>query len=206
MEKILRLPVVGPRHRRTPVIIGDFHMELLVNQSRVEFVLGDIADQSVDAIVNAANSRLAGGGGVDGAIHRRGGPSIMEETRRRYPNGCPTGSAVISAAGDLAARWVIHAVSPIWRGGTRSEATELANAYRQSLQLAFEHDCESLALPSLGTGAYAYPLDAAAEIAVCTVCQFLSTHSRPRLVRFVLWNRDAVEAFARACDRQRKGT
>ena len=103
---------------------------------RFELLEGDITEQHVDAIVNAANSQLAGGGGVDGAIHRAAGPSVMMETRARYPNGCPTGDAVISAAGDLPVRHVIHAVGPVWRGGTSGEARQLASAYRHSLQLA----------------------------------------------------------------------
>src|SRR5207302_7610166 len=105
----------------------------------IELVQGDITLQEVDAIVNAANSRLAGGGGVDGAIHRRGGPAIMRETQQRYPDGCPTGSAVISSGGDLPVKHVIHAVGPIWSGGNRGEAELLAAAYRRSLELAVEH-------------------------------------------------------------------
>src|SRR5262245_52921346 len=107
-----------------------------INGRLLELVLGDITTQEVDAIVNAANSGLLGGGGVDGAIHRAGGPSIMAETRRRYPDGCPTGSAVISSAGNLRAKFVIHAVGPIWRGGELGEEQFLASAYRTSLELA----------------------------------------------------------------------
>jgi len=117
-------------------------------------VLGDIAAQETDAIVNAANPRLAGGGGVDGAIHRAGGPAILAETRRRYPNGCPTGSAVISGGGLLRTKYVIHAVGPVWSGGGNGEAELLASAYRTSLDLAAEHACRSVALPALSTGAY----------------------------------------------------
>jgi O-acetyl-ADP-ribose deacetylase (regulator of RNase III) len=118
-------------------------MQVAINQQTLELAQGDVTLQQVDAIVNAANSRLAGGGGVDGAIHRRGGPGIMAETDQRYPDGCPTGSAVISGAGRLAAKHVIHAVGPIWRGGNRGEADQLAGAYRRSLELAVEHDCRS---------------------------------------------------------------
>src|SRR3954469_16028373 len=139
-----------------------------MNGRELEFVLGDITQQEVDAIVNAANSRLAGGGGVDGAIHRAGGPSIMEETRQRYPDGCPTGSAVITRAGNLPAKYVVHAVGPVWSGGTRSEETLLASAYRTSLDLAAAHDCRSIAMPALSTGAYRYPLASAARVAVKT--------------------------------------
>src|SRR3954452_49553 len=123
----------------------------IINGRTLELVMGDITQQDVDAIVNAANSRLAGGGGVDGAIHRAGGPSIMEETRQLYPDGCPTGSAVITAAGNLRAKYVIHAVGPFWSGGNRREAGLLAAAYRTSLELAAAHDCRSIALPALST-------------------------------------------------------
>jgi O-acetyl-ADP-ribose deacetylase (regulator of RNase III) len=152
--------------------------------------------QEVDAIVNAANSRLAGGGGVDGAIHRRGGPSIMAETDRKYPTGCPTGSAVISGPGNLPAKYVIHAVGPVWNGGHRREPELLSQAYRRCLELAVEHGCESMAFPSLSTGAYGYPLDGAAQVAVAAVIDFLREHAKPRLVRFVLFGPDAYAAFA----------
>jgi len=181
-------------------------MELQVHNSRMELVSGDITDQDVHAVVNAANSRLAGGGGVDGAIHRRGGPSIMQETRRRYPDGCPTGSAVISGAGLLAARYVIHAVGPVWHGGQHQEATLLASAYQRALELALDHDCDSMAFPALSTGAYSYPLDEAAEVAVTTTHSFLQTHPGPRLVRFVLWDQPALQAFQQAVDRIRHNT
>jgi O-acetyl-ADP-ribose deacetylase (regulator of RNase III) len=164
----------------------------------LEFVLGDITQQDVDAIVNAANSRLAGGGGVDGAIHRAAGPTIMQETAQRYPNGCPTGSAVITAAGNLRAKYVIHAVGPVWNGGNRGEAALLASAYRTSLELAATHDCRSIALPALSTGAYRYPLDLAANIAVRTAADFLGalTENQPlTLVQFVLFSNDALQSF-----------
>src|SRR5215471_18673346 len=111
-------------------------MRAKIHGRTLELVQGDITDQEVDALVNAANAHLAGGGGVDGAIHRRGGPTIMAETDARYPDGCPTGSAVISSAGDLPCRYVIHAVGPVWNGGNRGEADLLAGAYRRSLELA----------------------------------------------------------------------
>ncbi len=139
----------------------------------LELTLGDITEQQVDAIVNAANSHLAGGGGVDGAIHRRGGPAIMAETDRRYPEGCPTGSAVITAAGNLPARYVIHAVGPRWNGGRAGEAELLASAYRTSLELAARHECQSVALPALSCGIYGYPVDQASRIALATTRTFL---------------------------------
>ena len=130
--------------------------------------------EAVDAIVNAANSSLAGGGGVDGAIHRRGGPSLMAETDARYPEGCPTGSAVVTGAGTLDAKHVFHAVGPIWRGGGRGEAELLAGAYRRCLELAVEHECKSIAFPSLSTGAYSYPMDQAARIGLSTAKRFVA--------------------------------
>src|SRR5262245_15827889 len=133
-------------------------MRLAINKCVLELHQGDITLEAVDAIVNAANHALAGGGGVDGAIHDAGGPSIMEETARRYPKGCPTGSAVITSAGKLPARFVIHAVGPIWRGGNADEAELLEGAYWRSLELAAEHNCKSIALPALSTGAYGYPM------------------------------------------------
>jgi O-acetyl-ADP-ribose deacetylase (regulator of RNase III) len=171
-------------------------MRVEIGQSVLELQQGDISLQCVDAIVNAANSQLAGGGGVDGSIHRRGGPSIMAETDARYPEGCPTGSAVISGAGNLAAKYVIHAVGPIWRGGGHCEADLLASAYQRALELAVEHECRSVALPALSAGAYGYPLHAAARITLGTVIDFLRAHGAPALVRFVLFGPAAYEAFA----------
>ena len=173
-------------------------MQVQVNGQTVELEQGDVTLQQVDAIVNAANSRLAGGGGVDGAIHRRGGPGIMAETDEEYPDGCPTGSAVISGAGNLSARYVIHAVGPVWSGGDRGEAERLAGAYRRSLELAVEHDCRSIAFPALSTGAYRYPLDQAARVAIRTTIDFLNEKGKPPLVRFVLFDAGAYAAFAEA--------
>ncbi len=180
-------------------------MRLSINDRAIELHQGDITDETVDAIVNAANSHLAGGGGVDGAIHRRGGPTIMAETRRRYPQGCPTGSAVISSAGQLSAQYVIHAVGPVWQGGNRGEAELLAGAYRRSLELAAEHGCRSVAFPSLSTGAYGYPIDLASRVALATTRQFLLEHNLPELVRFVLFGAGAYGAFAAALDELQVG-
>jgi O-acetyl-ADP-ribose deacetylase len=166
-----------------------------VHGKTLELVQGDITQQPVDAIVNAANSRLAGGGGVDGAIHRRGGPSIMEETDRLYPNGCPTGWAEISGAGDLPARYVIHAVGPVWRGGNSGEELLLAGAHRRVLELAVERGCESVAFPAISTGVYGFPLDEAGRVALSAVVEFLAHHDRPQLVRFVLFNQQAYAVF-----------
>jgi O-acetyl-ADP-ribose deacetylase (regulator of RNase III) len=161
----------------------------------LELVLGDITDQHVDAVVNAANAQLAGGGGVDGAIHRRGGPAIMAETNQRYPDGCPTGSAVITGGGDMPVKYVIHAVGPVWSGGEAGEAELLAGAYRCSLELAVQHDCHSVALPALSTGVYGYPLNLASGVALRTTIDFLREHGRPSLVRFVLFGDRAYDAF-----------
>jgi O-acetyl-ADP-ribose deacetylase (regulator of RNase III) len=175
-------------------------MHAIIGNCRLELHQGDVTQEQVDAIVNAANSRLAGGGGVDGAIHREGGPSIMQETRLKYPAGCPTGRAVISAAGNLPARFVIHAVGPVWQGGNDGEPALLASAYRESLVLAVAHDCQSLAFPSLSTGAYGYPIDLASRTALATVKEFLEKEGRPARVRFVLFDAGAYGAFARALE------
>jgi O-acetyl-ADP-ribose deacetylase (regulator of RNase III) len=172
-----------------------------VNGRSLELVIGDITQQTVDAIVNAANGSLAGGGGVDGAIHRAGGPAIMEETARRYPDGCPAGSAVITSAGRLSAKYVIHAVGPVWSGGQRGEAQLLASAYAKSLELADAHDCHSVVLPALSTGAYRYPLNEAAEVAVRTAADFLRQLGEDRplsIVRFVLFSPDVHAHFSHA--------
>lgn len=173
-------------------------MQVQINNQTLELEQGDVTQQEVDAIVNAANSRLAGGGGVDGAIHRRGGPSIMAETNQKFPRGCPTGSAVLSGAGNLAAKYVIHAVGPVYSGGGRGEADLLAGAYRRCLELALEHDCRSIAFPSLSTGAYRYPIDQAARIALKTAIDFLNENGKPERVRFVLFDAAAYAAFAEA--------
>jgi O-acetyl-ADP-ribose deacetylase (regulator of RNase III) len=179
------------------VMKADIHGHIL------ELVLGDITAQEVDAIVNAANSQLAGGGGVDGAIHRAGGAAIMEETRCRYPDGCPTGSAVISTAGYLRAKYVIHAVGPVWSGGNAGENRLLASACRTALELAAQHGCRSVALPALSTGAFRYPLDAAARVAINTSADFLQQlpqDSPLKFVRFVLFSVDALTSFERSLD------
>jgi len=175
-------------------------MQVKINNQVLELRQGDITLQEVDALVNAANSSLAGGGGVDGAIHRRGGPSTMAATEEKYPDGCPTGSAVISGAGDLPARHVIHAVGPIWAGGRRGEAELLASAYRRCLELAIEHGCQSIAFPSLSTGAYRYPVDQAARVALRTTIDFLNEQGRPGLVRVVLFDAGTYGAYAAALE------
>lgn len=175
-------------------------MRRQIEGKTLELHQGDITDQETTAIINAANSQLAGGGGVDGAIHRRGGPQIMAETSRLYPQGCPTGSAVITGGGSLKAKRVIHAVGPTWRGGNAGEADQLASAYRRCLELAEEHGCNSVAFPSLSTGAYRYPIDQASRVAIKTVVEFLKSHERPDLVRFVLFDAGTYGAYAAALD------
>ena len=160
----------------------------------IELVQGDITQEEVDAIVNAANSALEGGGGVDGAIHRAGGPAIMDELRQRY-KGCPTGSAVITTAGKLKARYVIHAVGPRWRGGKKGEAELLASAYRKSLELAKEHLCKTISFPAISTGIYGYPLEEAAKISLQTVTDFLKKHAVFQKIRFVLFDEKALKIF-----------
>jgi O-acetyl-ADP-ribose deacetylase (regulator of RNase III) len=180
-------------------------MQMQIGGQRLELHQGDITLETVDAIVNAANSRLMGGGGVDGAIHRRGGPAIMAETDAKYPDGCPTGSAVISTGGRLAARYVIHAVGPVWSGGHRGEPELLAGAYRRALELALEHDCRSIAFPALSTGAYGYPMDQAARVALGVAIDFLHEHGKPELVRLVLFDGGAFGAFAAALEELGRG-
>lgn len=154
-------------------------MELIVNGKTLRLLLGDITTQEVDAVVNAANSGLLGGGGVDGAIHRAGGPAILEECRAIVSERgrLPPGQAVITTGGNLPARHVIHAVGPVWQGGGRGEAETLASAYRESLELAGQHGLRRVAFPSISTGAYGYPFEPASEVALGTVLTFLQEGS-----------------------------
>jgi O-acetyl-ADP-ribose deacetylase (regulator of RNase III) len=170
-----------------------------IGSSRLELVEGDITRQDTQAIVNAANTSLLGGGGVDGAIHRAGGPAILGECRML--GGCPTGEARITTGGRLQARWVIHTVGPVYRDGRHGEPELLAHAYRNSLALAAERGVESLAFPSISTGAYGYPLNEAAEIALTTAIDFLKARAEVGLVRFVLFGSAALAAYEAALDR-----
>jgi len=171
-------------------------MDIVVGESRLQLVKGDITRQDTEAIVNAANPSLLGGGGVDGAIHRAGGPQILEECRKI--GGCPPGQARITTGGRLQARYVIHTVGPIYHGGQRGEAQILASAYRCSLELASQHGIKSVAFPSISTGAYGYPIDLAAPVALNTVMAYLRTHPEIELVRFVLFGNAAYAAYERA--------
>lgn len=165
-------------------------MEYKINKTRVVFIRGDITKQNTEAIVNAANSSLLGGGGVDGAIHRAGGPQILEECKRiRETRGvCHTGEAVLTTGGNLLARYVIHTVGPVWHGGNHGEPGLLRNAYYNSLTLARENGFKSISFPSISTGAYCFPIDKAALIAVNTVREFATTYYIPEEIRFVLFS------------------
>ena len=164
-----------------------------VDRTRIEVVQGDITKECVDAIVNAANSALAGGGGVDGAIHRAGGPAILAECRKL--GGCATGDARITTGGDLSAKRVIHAVGPVYRDGNHGEPELLASCYRRSLEVAVENGLKSIAFSAIGCGVYGYPVPDAARIALSTVKQFAETHASIELARFVLFNDDILSIF-----------
>ena len=169
-------------------------MEVKINNSILSLVEGDITKEQTDAIVNAANSRLAGGGGVDGAIHRAGGTSIMQECRKI--GGCPTGQAVITTAGNLKAKYVVHAVGPVYQGGTKGEVALLKSAHLESLKLSSSKKLKSVAFPAISTGVYGYPVNEAAHIALRTVIDYLKEHADIGLVRFVLFGRKTYEIFA----------
>jgi O-acetyl-ADP-ribose deacetylase (regulator of RNase III) len=162
----------------------------------LEVVRGDITQQDVDAIVNAANSALAPGGGVDGAIRRAGGPKITEETSAL--GGCATGDAVATTGGDLPARVVVHAVGPIWQGGSADEAELLASAHRRAVEVAAERGCRSIAFPAISTGIYGYPPELAAPVAIAAVREALQRHPQVELVRFVLFSDELLRVFEAA--------
>ncbi len=171
-----------------------------IGEAMLEIVQGDITEQSVDAIVNAANSSLMGGGGVDGAIHRAGGPAILEECKQivARQGRLPAGQAVITTGGNLPARYVIHTVGPIWRGGDRGEPETLASAYRSSLEVARSNGLKTVAFPSISTGAYGYPVDKAAGIAIKAVVDYLKERDWFEQVKFVLFDRRTYDAYDRA--------
>jgi len=178
-------------------------MERTFCNGRVLVKTGDITAEQVDAIVNAANSGLMGGGGVDGAIHRKGGPAILEECReiRRtlYPDGLPTGQAVATAAGRLAARFVIHTVGPVWAAGKRNEQRLLADCYRNSLALAVDKGLKTIAFPAISTGVYGYPKHLAAETASKTIDEFLAADKTIEQVRLVFFGEPDRDVFLKHC-------
>ena len=181
--------------------MGNEPGQVTVNKARLSLLAGDITRQSTDAIVNAANSGLIGGGGVDGAIHRAGGPAILEACRqiisRRGP--LPAGEAVITTGGNLKAKYVIHTVGPVWHGGGTGEAEVLAGAYRESLKLAAANRLTSVSFPSISTGVYGYPVNKAARIALEAVILFLDDEvTSVRKVVFVLFNPAAFDAYTSA--------
>ncbi len=168
---------------------------------RIEIIQDDITRLPVDAIVNAANNTLLGGGGVDGAIHRAAGPELLAECRSL--NGCPTGEAKMTSGYRLPARFVIHAVGPVWRGGGHHEAELLASCYRRSMELAREHGLASIAFPAISCGIYGYPLEQAAEIAVGTVAKALEESEYPQQVYLVCFGAETFNAYSRALARAR---
>lgn len=177
-------------------------MEVIINSTVLCLIQGDITEQSTDAIVNAANSGLMGGGGVDGDIHRAGGPAILEECKgiRAEKGRLPPGQAVITTGGRLPARYVIHTVGPVWHGGTSNEAETLASAYRESLALAVKQGLTSVSFPSISTGAFGYPLSEAARVALKTVTDFLRQVTTLKQVTFVLFDQRTFAAYRQALE------
>ena len=172
-----------------------------INQTRLSIIQGDITQQATEAIVNAANSSLMGGGGVDGAIHRAGGPTILEECKQIVvrQGRLPTGQAVITTGGNLKARFVIHTVGPIWHGGNQGEPGLLASAYRESLKVAAENNLPSISFPSISTGAYGYPVAEAAKVALSTVVSFLKEQTTSiKEVVFVLFDAATLASYSSA--------
>jgi len=173
-------------------------------KEKIHLEIGDITKLKVDAIVNAANTTLLGGGGVDGAIHRKGGPKILEECKRirstEWPDGLPTGKAVITTGGNLKAKFVIQTVGPVWLGGFHVESELLKQAYRNSLKLAVARGLKSIAFPSISTGAYGYPIEEASRIATKTVVDFLENEDKLEQVTFVLFSEADFQIYAQAVE------
>ena len=174
----------------------------------LELLIGDITDETTDAVVNAANSTLLGGGGVDGAIHRAAGPALLEECKKiRAQRGpLPAGQAVSTSGAKLIAKYVIHTVGPIWYGGNSNEPETLASCYRESLRLADELECASISFPSISTGAFGYPVNQAAQVAIRAVVEHLSQPASVNLVRFVLFDSRSHEAYKLSAENLKKSS
>lgn len=174
-------------------------MEKTIGRTKLSLIRGDITLQETEAIVNAANTGLLGGGGVDGAIHRAGGPKILEECKeiRAKQEGCPTGEAVITTGGNMMTEYVIHTVGPVWSGGDRNENQLLSNAYYNSLNLAKENGIRSISFPSISTGVYRFPIDKAARVALTTVKEFIQESNFVE-VRFVLFSERDLTVYKEA--------
>ena len=174
-------------------------METKIGKTKLSLIQGDITLQETEAIVNAANTSLLGGGGVDGAIHRAGGPKILEECKaiRAKQGGCPTGEAVITSGGNMKTKYIIHTVGPVWSGGNRGEEQLLRNAYYNSLDLAREKGIKSVSFPSISTGVYRFPIDKASRIALNTVKEFVQEHNFVE-VRFTLFSERDLKAYGDA--------
>ncbi len=185
-------------------------MEFKIGNATLELIKGDLTDIEADAIVNAANSLLLGGGGVDGAIHLKGGPRILEECKRiranEWPDGLPTGNAVITSGGDLKAKHVIHTVGPVWRFGVYDEAKLLRKAYWNSLKLAAANGLKSVAFPSISTGSYGYPTDEASRIAVTAVKDYMEKEDKIEKVMLVLFSQRDFDVYAKAAEDLLKAT
>ncbi len=178
--------------------------ELVIDKTKMSLIQGDITKQETDAIVNAANPSLMGGGGVDGAIHRVGGRAILEACKEivKRQGRLPTGKAVITTGGNLKAKYVIHTVGPIWHGGTKNEAKLLTSAYQESLKLATEYNLASISFPSISTGAYGYPVEDASEVAIKAVSSFLKAESTSlKAVVFVLFDSATYEQYRSALEK-----
>ena len=179
-------------------------MEFKVGNAILELIKGDITDVEADAIVNAANSTLLGGGGVDGAIHRKGGPKILEECKliraTEWPDGLPTGNAVMTSGGNLRAKHILHTVGPVWMGGFNVEAELLKQAYRNTLKLAASKGLRTIAFPSISTGTYGYPVEEASRVALATVKSFLENEDKLEKVTFVLFSDKVYEVFLKTAE------
>jgi len=178
-------------------------MEKIINKTKLIILQGDITKRETDAIVNAANSGLMGGGGVDGAIHRAGGSAILDDCRKIVAKRgrLPAGQAVITTGGNLKARYVIHTVGPVWHGGTSGEPETLASAYRESLKVAVENNLKSVSFPSISTGVYSYPITEASQVALGTVVEFLKNDTSLDEVAFVLFDSRTFDAYSQSLEK-----